>query len=660
MYFLLIFLFILLGRLNSSLLSYDMLNTDEFVIGSKVIRLINSNLNIHEFDGDTSGILNALALSWPTLFNLDITYLSIRLTALIIISATIYISYKIICYYLEKKISLLLIVPLVLFFSLTKDPDFLHYTNELISVFFIVLAFYLFIKNLNKPNYFLLPMSMFLLGCVLFAKMQIFPVAIAFGTIVIFNIFFKKKDFKLFLLCSFSFILPSIFLILFHYNYGELKDLFYNVIYFPLSAKNEWSMINKILPPLDVKNPNFFQYSNLKKTFFLHLTLNPAFQIFYLYFLIFLFSLTRLKFSINFIKFLKIDLIIISILIFSSIATILVTGLVHRHYFIPLIFFVTIFLSIFLNHTSFEEEIRKIKFSKTIFVILLSLFTLSLSLDSDKFYAKKFKFIEFKKDKVFFSSPKILDFLKPDYNNDELLVWGWSPELYILSNLIPATREVVNQKQIGYVVTREYYRTRMIKDFIKTKPKIIFDYVKPKGYQFNNADDGIKSFNSLSKIISKDFIKLSKQNINCPDLYLEKLFAKNLNDKIIKYSFDTNLVYFNRLNDFNIDEEICESAVNFNKLNNSNIKINFLNTEKLNEVMILSSKKNVSETKIKIDFFQKNKLSETKNIVLQTYPHWTKINLKKNIEIDSVKIDVSKLAKDNFGLNEIKFYRKTK
>ena len=76
--------------------------------------------------------------------------------------------------------------------------------------------------------------------------------------------------------------------------------------------------------------------------------------------------------------------------------------------------------------------------------------------------------------------------------------------------------------------------------------------------------------------------------------------------------------------------------------------------------MILSSKKNVSETKIKIDFFQKNKLSETKNIILQTYPHWTKINLKNNIEIDSVKIDVSKLVKDNFGLNEIKFYRKTK
>ena len=104
------------ASLNSSLLSYDMLNTDEFVLASKVIRFTNSNFNIYEFDGDTSGILNALTLSWPTLFNLDITYLSIRLTALIIISATIYFTYKIINYHLEKTISLLLIAPLILFF----------------------------------------------------------------------------------------------------------------------------------------------------------------------------------------------------------------------------------------------------------------------------------------------------------------------------------------------------------------------------------------------------------------------------------------------------------------------------------------------------------------------------------------------------------------
>ena len=79
MFLILIFLTIFFGRINSSLLGYEFLNTDEFAIGAKVIRIIKDNLNFYEFDGDTSGILNALFLIWPDFFGFDITYFSIRL-----------------------------------------------------------------------------------------------------------------------------------------------------------------------------------------------------------------------------------------------------------------------------------------------------------------------------------------------------------------------------------------------------------------------------------------------------------------------------------------------------------------------------------------------------------------------------------------------------
>ena len=55
MLLILIFLTIFFGRLNSSLLGYEFLNTDEFAIGAKVIRIIKDNLNFYEFDGDTQG-----------------------------------------------------------------------------------------------------------------------------------------------------------------------------------------------------------------------------------------------------------------------------------------------------------------------------------------------------------------------------------------------------------------------------------------------------------------------------------------------------------------------------------------------------------------------------------------------------------------------------
>ena len=61
-----IFIVIFLGRSNSSLLGYEFLNTDEFVIGAKTLRLVKNNFNFYEFDGDTSGILNSIFLTWPS------------------------------------------------------------------------------------------------------------------------------------------------------------------------------------------------------------------------------------------------------------------------------------------------------------------------------------------------------------------------------------------------------------------------------------------------------------------------------------------------------------------------------------------------------------------------------------------------------------------
>ena len=154
MSFIPIFLTIFIGRLNSSLLGYELLNTDEFVIASKAIRIIKSNFKFFEFDGDTSGVLNMMFLLWPSVFKLDITYLSIRLTAIIVISLILYYTYKIIKLHVKKNLSIILILPLILFFSLTKDPDFLHYSNELVTTLFIVFILFIFFKNFeNIKNY---------------------------------------------------------------------------------------------------------------------------------------------------------------------------------------------------------------------------------------------------------------------------------------------------------------------------------------------------------------------------------------------------------------------------------------------------------------------------------------------------------------------------
>ena len=56
---LIIFIIIFVGRSNCSIFGYEFLNTDEFVIGAKSMRLIDG-FSITQFDGDTSGILNSI------------------------------------------------------------------------------------------------------------------------------------------------------------------------------------------------------------------------------------------------------------------------------------------------------------------------------------------------------------------------------------------------------------------------------------------------------------------------------------------------------------------------------------------------------------------------------------------------------------------------
>ena len=119
--FILIFIFLLIFRSNSTLLSFENLNPDEAQMIANAINLFYKNFNILEFDGTTSGILNSLILIWPKILNLEITYLTARLTSIFLISLIIFFVFKILYLQTKKtKISLFLLLPTLIFFYLLK------------------------------------------------------------------------------------------------------------------------------------------------------------------------------------------------------------------------------------------------------------------------------------------------------------------------------------------------------------------------------------------------------------------------------------------------------------------------------------------------------------------------------------------------------------
>jgi hypothetical protein len=653
MSFIPIFLTIFIGRLNSSLLGYELLNTDEFVIASKAIRIIKSNFKFFEFDGDTSGVLNMMFLLWPSVFKLDITYLSIRLTAIIVISLILYYTYKIIKLHVKKNLSIILILPLILFFSLTKDPDFLHYSNELVTTLFIVFSLFIFFKNFeNIKNYQLILVS-FALGSVLFAKMQFFPVAVTFVSLIMYRFIFIKKETNKACVFCIGFILPTILLSFYYFINNEFLDLFYNVIHYPLSHLIASNLNSNLI--LAHTNDLISVIKSSKKTILInHLLFNSAFHLFYLYLIIFLFYCLKINSLNQFYKIVDFKIFLTSILIAIIFLIIIGTGSVHRHYTIILMPIIPIFISIFINRADLKFNV-KIK-SNIYFNFLLSLFFLSLIFETSKFYSANFKHSEFLNNQINFLSPKIFKHFKLDEKKDKLVVWGWKPEFYILSNLMPASRETVNQKQIDYKSNRKYFRDRFVKDFKKNKPSLIIDYVKPKGGYISNVKFGIDSFTEISELMRENFTKLSNENLDCPSFYLSNDKFADLQKKIINYSIRNQSVKLQKINDFNIDEEICDNTVFFSKDSEDSFTININSDKKLEEIMIMGSKNNMTNAFINLVFYSKNEIVKVEKINLKKYPHWTSLKSNENIHVDEIKFDVINLKKNNLGISEIKLY----
>ena len=283
MFFVITFLFLILGRANTSLLGFEILNPDETQMMANAVGLSSRGFDITYFDGNSSGVINSLILTWPNIFNLDITFLSTRLTAILLLSVIIYFTFKISEKYIAKIFSFLLCFPLIIFFSFTKDPDFLHYSSELISTLIIVLAYWILLckekKNQNNILYYFIPM---ILSLVFFCKIQFGPVAILIFFLMIIDSV-KNNSISNTLLLILSFSVMPIFILSTYYFNNSLQDFFINYYQYP---KDYISVMNEAKVPetTNILEERKFEIENTK--YLSHIILNSALHFFYIYLLI--------------------------------------------------------------------------------------------------------------------------------------------------------------------------------------------------------------------------------------------------------------------------------------------------------------------------------------------------------------------------------------
>lgn len=639
-----IFLFLLIARANSFLLSYEILNIDESQMMANAVRFDLNKYNIFDFDGTSSGFLNSLVLNWPNIFGLDVTFLSTRLTAIFILSIIFYLIFLYFKNELGKFLSILVIAPGLIFFSFTNDPDYQHYSSELLSTLFIVFCLFSLKTYTKKPFYNL--MGFLPLGLILFSKSQIIPTAISLY-LVSSLYFIWRKNFAYLYKMSIFFLLPIIFIISLYFLNGYISDYYINYFEFSKAVVSKYSLGANINTDAITSNKEIYQSKLIQ-----HLLYNSLFHYFYFQILISIIILFILNKKII-PKITDINLILITICIGSVFFSILLTGVIYRHYLTPLVPLTTLFVGYLF---AVNKNIYYSKYLRILFILLSVPFLTSLFLEKNKFYTKELNRSELSFSNINFKSPKILDFLNKEKTN--LFVWGWAPQWYVLSYKFPSDRATISQKNIEDYSNKDYFDKRLLNDFNKNLPSIVIDAVKPNSFYYTEEKNSLKVNSPIKNQIIKNFTLLNENNPNCLDIYLHNNDYNLLKKRLIEYDIKNSSIR-NKLDDYSISEDICDDSHIFDSEDENILEFNFEKQSDIKNMLILASRKNKKETMLEIKLIKNKKEINVKKIKLKKYPFWTNIDFNENFkDINSVNLDVKILKDLNYGLNEIKFYRK--
>ena len=124
-------------------------------------------------DMTTSGPLNALAISWPILFKITPSLLTSRLTGLLLESLSILGMASLIRPGEALSLGTAAVMTTAVWLTLAAEPDFLHYSSEIVSLALMVLFCGLFARLPDDvPGGPRLALCGFIATCLPFAKMQ--------------------------------------------------------------------------------------------------------------------------------------------------------------------------------------------------------------------------------------------------------------------------------------------------------------------------------------------------------------------------------------------------------------------------------------------------------------------------------------------------------
>lgn len=89
---------------------------------------------------------------------------------------------------------------------------------------------------------------------------------------------------------------------------------------------------------------------------------------------------------------------------------------------------------------------------------------------------------------------------------EQIAIWGWMPSYYVLSGLVPATRDAHTAYMIQDTRLRDYYRERFLADLAASRPPLFVDAVVPCAVIYQDrAREGHRSFPALARFVAENY-----------------------------------------------------------------------------------------------------------------------------------------------------------
>lgn len=420
-------------------------------------------------DTTTSGPLNSLILTLPSIFGFEISYFTARLSASALLAGTMGLAYLRSSKSSPKTAALAFLMASALVFFKTW-PFLDEYYSLHLPLFLIMISWYLWEKNPTA--------AMFVLGLTPWSKLQILPLALVLAYFIYTeqNSYGRRK-------ALIAALLPSICVILFLGLIHGIKDFFYSYILMAFLYGPKFSSPGNLVHKFYLKHSIYFTPSieSFLDLYGIYLLSGFALILYFIY---------RSKLSLRERRF--------WICTFISLATMIFLPRTYLVFYLGLLIpVVPILLArLFEFQPGNQQKVLGLSFC----ILLFSLhfrheFFLRDSL------AKNYE----RKAKLPYQG-EIHRLLQSTDRPRGLAVWGWAPEFYYSSDTLPATRDAIVQFPLVDWPLREYYRERFLADLKSGNPRYFLDAVGARAVFFDNRSESSHDvFPKLQEYINSNY-----------------------------------------------------------------------------------------------------------------------------------------------------------